>query len=166
MTETSDTQDEPHLYIKIPARHWDVLYQTLRLDSESCAFDQVTQDQILMALCALEVIEPPLGNPDLVNAYRRLWVDVENGDLDANFFEHRATFRELTASPKKPIFNHLYTLAITLDTDNDAESVTPRELKNAARKRLRYLQDNPEELLEACGQPEATIEVNNGSNKE
>lgn len=60
--------------------------------------------------------------------------------------------------PKK--YSHVFSLAFTVDSNNEGENVTKDELLIGLRRRLAGLERNPVEILEACGLPEET-EVNN-----
>ena len=60
-----------------------------------------------------------------------------------------------------PHFNHAFSIAFSVDTAHEAESVTDAELFAAVRRRLRDLRANPGEIQEACGAADDTY-INNG----
>ena len=60
--------------------------------------------------------------------------------------------------PRKRKYNHAFDIAFELDTDHDVAHVTSQELIAALRKRLLDLENNGEEIIEACGMPFDTYE--------
>ena len=56
-------------------------------------------------------------------------------------------------------FNHAFTIAFAIESDNDGENITAVELLEGLEQRVRYLRRNPEEILEACGLPFDTYEI-------
>jgi hypothetical protein len=55
-------------------------------------------------------------------------------------------------------YDHAFSLGFSVVTDNDGESVTAQELHTALLNRIDDLVRN-NELVEACGCPDDTIEV-------
>ncbi len=56
-----------------------------------------------------------------------------------------------------PRYNHMFLIAFTVVTTNDAESVTADELRAGLRARLADLSlPGSDEIIEACGMPEDT----------
>jgi hypothetical protein len=56
-------------------------------------------------------------------------------------------------------FTHCFSIGFSVETDNKGEDVTPDELMKALYLRIFNLEDNNDEVLEACGLPDDT-EVN------
>ena len=50
-------------------------------------------------------------------------------------------------------YDHAYTIAFALQTDNDAEHVTEKELLVALSQRLTNLIAGLDDIVEACGMP-------------
>lgn len=62
-----------------------------------------------------------------------------------------------------PRYNHMFTIAFTVVTENDAENVTAAELREGLQRRLKELRvdGDYDEIIEACALPEDTyIEEN------
>jgi len=55
-------------------------------------------------------------------------------------------------------YNHAFTLAFSLETDNEGDKVTEEELLQAIKKRIRDLEKVEGEIIEACGLPFDTYE--------
>ncbi len=60
--------------------------------------------------------------------------------------------------PKSRKYNHAFTIAFELETNNKGENVTKDELLAALRKRIVDLENNGDEIIEACGAPFDTYE--------
>ena len=50
-------------------------------------------------------------------------------------------------------FNHAFDVAFTVRSDHTGDEVTAEEILAALRARLSFLEDNPNEVLEAVGLP-------------
>ena len=50
-------------------------------------------------------------------------------------------------------YNHMFTVAFTVITKNDGESVTREELREGLLQRIKDLDSSPAEWTEACGYP-------------
>ena len=59
----------------------------------------------------------------------------------------------------KKKYNHAFTLCFAIETENEGDKVTAKELLAGLRKRLRELEINGEEIIEACGIPYDTYEI-------
>lgn len=57
----------------------------------------------------------------------------------------------------KKKYNHAFTIAFALDSDNDGEHVTEQELLIALKEKVRELEVTGE-IIEACGLPFDTYE--------
>jgi hypothetical protein len=51
------------------------------------------------------------------------------------------------------IYNHAFTIAFSVDTNNEGDKVTASELIEALEKRLKDLIENGDEIIEAVGLP-------------
>lgn len=56
------------------------------------------------------------------------------------------------------LYNHAFSIAFSIDTNNEGDKVTAEELLDGLRKRLHDLEKNPPEIIEACGMPYDTYE--------
>ena len=67
---------------------------------------------------------------------------------------------EIFKATKKMLkYNHAFTIAFSVESDNDGENVTAKELKaGLAKKTSEFLTSNDVEILEACGLPYDTYE--------
>ena len=60
---------------------------------------------------------------------------------------------------KLPKYNHAFTIAFSIESDNDGENVTAKELKDGLFKKAQeFLTSDDIEILEACGLPYDTFE--------
>jgi len=50
-------------------------------------------------------------------------------------------------------YNHAFTIAFTVISDNDGEHVTKQELVAGVLRRVADLVENGDEIIEACGLP-------------
>ena len=58
-----------------------------------------------------------------------------------------------------PKYNHAFTIAFSIESDNDGENVTAKELKDGLFKKAQeFLTSDDIEILEACGLPYDTYE--------
>jgi hypothetical protein len=55
-------------------------------------------------------------------------------------------------------YNHMFSICFTVDTDNDSEHITEKELIAGLYNRLQALEANAGEIIEACGAPHDTID--------
>jgi hypothetical protein len=53
-------------------------------------------------------------------------------------------------------YNHAFDIAFEVESDNEGDNVTAKELRDGLRKRLEGMSD--EEIVEACGLPFDTYE--------
>lgn len=56
-------------------------------------------------------------------------------------------------------YNHAFDIAFEVKSDNEGEDVTREELFEGLLKRLASLMKNDDEILEACGLPFDTYEI-------
>ena len=63
-------------------------------------------------------------------------------------------------------YNHAYTIAFSIDTDNPPDKVTAKELLNGLYERLVDLQKCDDEIIEAVGMPFDTYENEDAPDKE
>ena len=56
-------------------------------------------------------------------------------------------------------YNHAFTIAFTVENTSDGESVTEKELFTGIKKRVIALSRNEGEIIEACGMPFDTYEI-------
>ena len=68
------------------------------------------------------------------------------------------TFRSsaIGGEPDMPTYNHMFTIAFTVISKNDGDSVTPEELQAGLSERIRDLNSSPDEWVEACCPPADT----------
>jgi hypothetical protein len=60
---------------------------------------------------------------------------------------------------KLPKYNHAFTIAFSVESDNDCENVTAKELKEGLSTKVKELFSSDDmEILEACGLPYDTYE--------
>jgi hypothetical protein len=57
------------------------------------------------------------------------------------------------------MYNHAFTIAFSLETNNEGGKVTSDELLKALQERLNDLQKFPEQIIEAVGLPDDTYEL-------
>jgi hypothetical protein len=62
----------------------------------------------------------------------------------------------------KPRYNHAFIIAFTVISEHDAENVTAEEMREGIANRLVDLDNNPGEIVEACGLPYDTYEMQEG----
>ena len=165
LTDTPEEQEASMQYLKVPAHLWAVLAETLALDAESKAFDPDLRRQLSIALESVETIDRPIAEEELESAYRALWIDIENGDLDANFFEHRARVRNLLLTERDcPTYTHRFTLDFTVDSFHPGELVTTKELHDGIMKCVRDHQYARGVLSDVCVLREQ--DIHNNTDKE
>ena len=90
-----------------------------------------------------------------------------NEAMDELYFEARPRVVPITRfvdlkiiEIQKPRYNHAYTVAFSIESDNTGENVTPKELIEGLRRRLRELESGGDDLVvEACGMPYDSYET-------
>ena len=68
----------------------------------------------------------------------------------------------LIKAPVKPRYSHAFCIAFSVISEHDAEHVTAEELRFGIANRLVDLDSNPGEIVEACGLPYDTYEMQEG----
>lgn len=56
-------------------------------------------------------------------------------------------------------FDHLFSVGFSVLSDHRGEDVTAQEILDGLRERLKFLEANPDEVLEAVGLPEDTSDL-------
>ncbi len=58
-----------------------------------------------------------------------------------------------------PRYSHAFDIGFELVSYNDGENVTAKELISALKRRVSNLEENGDEIIEACGLPFDTHEI-------
>ena len=56
-------------------------------------------------------------------------------------------------------YNHAFDITFSLENENENGEATTEELIEALERRIKELKENPEEIIEACGYPFDTYQV-------